>query len=114
MRRPPNPRTMRRPSDPNPFSIADPKEAPRDNLYNKARRAENAKRAASGKQPLQSQLKQLAKLGRAVGYASKAIPVAGTVASAYDVAQQLGGPPTKDPKKFKNYKRLVRRGYRAK
>lgn len=102
--------------EPNKYLKKKPKPAPRPVAPKRKGPTSKAPRAgaAAGNQPPQSQLKQLAKLGKAARFASKAIPIAGTVATAYDVAQRLGGPPTKDPKKFKNYKHLVRRGYRAK
>lgn len=69
--------------------------------YRKAQQAAAIKRGGAESTRAVRALNTAVKVGRV---ASKALPVVGTVASAYEVAESLGGPPTKDPSKFRNYR----------
>lgn len=87
-------------NDPDPFDR--PKRTMKDDLdYRTHRAAAAIKRGGAEPQRLANMIRAGAKAGR---LAAKAVPVAGVVATAYDVANMLGGPPTKDPSKFRDYK----------
>jgi len=58
-----------------------------------------------GVDPTKTKLVRALRTSAGVGRAAlRALPVVGAIATAYDVANILGGPPTKDPTKFRNYK----------
>lgn len=84
----------------------DPFDRPRktmsDNLdYRTHRQAAAIKRGG----PEPKRVANAVRTGVAAGrLAARAVPVIGAIATGYDVANMLGGPPTKDPSKFRNYK----------
>lgn len=88
------------PDDPDPFDRE--KGTMSDNLdYKTHQRAAAIKRGGAEPQRLANAIRTGARAGRV---AARAVPVVGTIATAYDIANVLGGPPTKDPSKFRNYK----------
>ena len=89
-----------RSNDPDPFDR--PQRTMKDDLdYRTHKAAGDIKRGGPEPQRLAKMIRAGARVG---SLAARAVPVAGTVVAAMDVANILGGPPTKDPSKFRDYK----------